>query len=30
MIMTMTMSAMLLAGMLFSVWMAKHDNLDVR
>ena len=27
---TMTVVAMALAGTVFSVWMTKHDNLEVR
>jgi hypothetical protein len=27
---TMTVAAMALAGTVFSVWMTKHDNLEVR
>ena len=27
---TMTLAAMALAGTVFSVWMTKHDNLEVR
>jgi hypothetical protein len=30
MFMMMEMGAMLVAGTLFSTWMAKHDNLEVR
>ena len=27
---TLAMGAMLVAGTVFSTWMAKHDNLEVR
>lgn len=30
MITMMEMAAMLVAGTVFSTWMAKHDNLEVR
>ena len=30
MFMMMEMGAMFVAGTLFSTWMAKHDNLEVR